>query len=97
VRILKKMVADNQRNWHSLLHNALWVDRLTPKEAIRNSPYFLIYKKEAILPNGLYLPLVQLARASRGQTASVIQQRIDTLLMLEEEREKDKYNFIAHQ
>jgi hypothetical protein len=32
VRILKKMVADNQRNWHSSLHNALWDDRVTPKE-----------------------------------------------------------------
>jgi transposase InsO family protein len=43
VRILKKMVADNQRNWNNLLHNALWEDRVTPKEAIRNSPYFLVY------------------------------------------------------
>jgi hypothetical protein len=43
VRILKKIVADNQRNWHSSLHNALWDDRVTPKEAIGNSPYFLVY------------------------------------------------------
>jgi hypothetical protein len=88
VRILKKTVADNQRNWHSSLHNALWEDRVTPKEVIGNSPYFLVYKQEAILPNGLYLPSLQLAQGSRGQTSLVIQQRIDTLLMLEEEREK---------
>ena len=43
VRILKKTVADNQRNWHNLLHNSLWEDRVTPKEAIGNSPYFLVY------------------------------------------------------
>jgi hypothetical protein len=56
VRILKKMVIDNQRNWHNLLYNSLWADRVTPKEAIGNSPYFLVYGKEAILPNGIYLP-----------------------------------------
>jgi hypothetical protein len=45
VRILKKTVANNQRNWHNLLHNALWVDRVTSKEAIGNSPYFLVYRE----------------------------------------------------
>jgi hypothetical protein len=38
LRILKKIVADNQRNWHNLLHNTLWVNRVTPKEATGNSP-----------------------------------------------------------
>ena len=31
VRILKKTVIDNQKNWHNLLHNALCVHRVTPK------------------------------------------------------------------
>jgi hypothetical protein len=97
VRILKKTVAENQRNWHSSLHNSLWEDRVTPMEDIGNSPYFRVYRQEAILPNGLYLPSLQLAQGVRGQPSSVIQQRIDTLLMLEEEREKPKSNFVAHQ
>jgi hypothetical protein len=97
VRILKKMVVDNQMNWHNLLHNALWEDRVTPKEAIGNYPYFLVYGQEAILPNGLYLSSLQLAQESSGQPSSLIQKRIDTLLMPEEEREKDKSKFIAHQ
>jgi hypothetical protein len=62
VRILKKTVADNQRNWHNSLHNSLWDGRVTPKEAIGNSPYFMVYEQEAILPNGLYLPSLQLTR-----------------------------------
>ena len=97
VRILKKKVANYQRNWHSSLHNALWDDRVTPKEAIGNSPYFLVYRQEAILPNKLYLPYLQLSQDSRGQPSSIIQQRIDTLLMLEEERDKYKSMCIAHQ
>ena len=97
VRILKKTTADNQRNWHNLLHNALWADRVTPKEAIGNSPYFLVYGQESILSNGLYLSSLKLSQDSRGQPSSIIQQRIDTLLMLQEEREKAKSEFIAHQ
>jgi len=97
VRILKKMVVDNQRNCHNLLHNALWEDRVTPKEDVGNYPYFLLYRQESILLNDIYLPSLQLAQYSRGQPSSIIQQRIDTLLMLEEEREKDKSKFMAHQ
>jgi hypothetical protein len=97
VRILKKTVADNQRNWHYPLHNALWADRFTPKEDIRNSPYSLVYRQESILPNELYLPCLQPSQDSIGQPSSFIQQRSDTLLMLEEEREKAKSKFISHQ
>jgi hypothetical protein len=97
VRILKKKIADNQRNWHNILHNTLWADRVTPKEAIGNSLYFLVYGQEAIIPNGIYLPSLQLAQESRGKPSSILQQRIDTFLMLEEETEKDKSKFISHQ
>ena len=97
VRILKKKVIDHQRNWHNLLHNALWADRVTPKEDIGNSPYFLVYGQEAILPNGLYLSSLQLAQDSNEEPSSAMQQWINTLCMLEEEREKDKSKFLAHQ
>jgi hypothetical protein len=60
VRIFKKIVAFNERNHHSSLHNSLWEDKLTPKKAIGNSPYFLVHRQESILPNGLYLPSLQL-------------------------------------
>jgi hypothetical protein len=83
VRILKKTVANNSMNWHNSLPNDLWVDRVTPKEAIGNYPYFLVYEQEAILPNILYLPSLQLAQDSKGKPSSFIQQIIDTLLMLE--------------
>jgi hypothetical protein len=97
VRILKKTVADNHRNWHNQLHNSLWDDRVTPKEAIGNSPYFLVYGQEAILLNGIYLPSLQLAQDSNDDKSSTMQQRINTFLMLEEERERDKSKFLAHQ
>jgi hypothetical protein len=57
VRILKKTVANNQRNWHNLLHNALWADRVTPKEAIGNSPYFLVYDRKPFSQMGFIFHL----------------------------------------
>jgi hypothetical protein len=68
-----------------------------PKEAIGNSLYFILYGKESILPNGLYIPYLHLSQASRGHPSSSIQQRIDTLLILDEERENVKVKFITHQ
>ena len=39
----------------------------------------------------------QLAQASRGSSSEVLQARIDTLLKLEEQRQKAKDNFNQHQ
>ena len=47
IRILKKMVIENQRSWHLALPNVLWDDRVTPKNSLGVSPYTLIYGKEA--------------------------------------------------
>jgi hypothetical protein len=97
VRILKKTVADNHRNWHNQLHNSLWDDRVTLKEAIGNSSYFLVYGQEAILLNGIYLPSLQLAQDSNDDKSSTMKKIINTLLMLEEERERVKSKFLSHQ
>ena len=84
VRILKNTLTDNQINWDNQLHNAIRADRVTPKEVVGNSPYFLVYGQESILPNGIYLPSLQLAQDSNEEPSLTMQQRIDTLLMLEE-------------
>ena len=45
IRILKKTVIENQRSWHLALPNALWADRVTPKNFLGVSPYTLVYGK----------------------------------------------------
>ena len=59
--VLKKTVIKNQRSWHIALPNALWADRVTPKNSLGMSPYTLVYGKEAILPPNILLPSSQLA------------------------------------
>jgi transposase InsO family protein len=71
VRILKKTVTDNQRNWHNQLHNALWVNRVMHPRKLSGIPHtFWSTEQEAILPNGLYLPSLQLAQDSNEEPSS---------------------------
>ena len=96
--ILKKHVATHHKGCHAKLFNALWKDCITPKVLIGNSPYFLVYGKEYFLPSNLLLPSLQLALYfSQDDGCSPIQNRIDTLLTLEEEREKYRNKFYQHQ
>ena len=45
IRILKKNIIENQRSWNLVLPNALWADRVTPKNSLGVSPYTLVYGK----------------------------------------------------
>ena len=60
VNIIKKIVDQKPRNWHAKLSLALWVDSITPKASIKNSPFFLVYGKEEILPTHIFFPSLQL-------------------------------------
>eukprot|EP00253_Pinus_taeda_P020575 PITA_20575 len=94
---VRKSVTDNQRNWNNALTNALWADRVTLKVALGNSPYFLVYGQEAILPPNVTLPSLQLSQASRGTPSALLQERINQLMRLEELRDRARIKFKDHQ
>lgn len=62
VNIMKKLVSENQREWHKKLHEALWADKITPKRAIGISPFELVYGTKPSLPLPLELPVCKLQR-----------------------------------
>ena len=66
IRILEKIVIENKRSWHLALTNALWPDRVTPKNSLGVSPYTLVYGKEVVLPPNILLPSSIIAQESRG-------------------------------
>ena len=59
IRIIKRTIEDNQRCWHQKLRTALWADRITPKSSIGNSPFILVYGREARLPISLEFPALK--------------------------------------
>jgi hypothetical protein len=72
------------------LPNALWDYRITPKYSIGNSPLFLVYGKEDVFPKHTFVPYLQLSQSVQDKKCLVIQQRLNMLLWLEEDREKSK-------
>ena len=42
VRIIKKLLQNNKKAWHSQLKFSLWVDRVSTKKSIGTSPYQLV-------------------------------------------------------
>ncbi|KAH9296361.1 hypothetical protein KI387_039949, partial [Taxus chinensis] len=62
LRIIRRTLDENQRSWHTKLKSALWADRITPKRSTGNSPFKLVYGREAILPMSLELPTLELMK-----------------------------------
>eukprot|EP00253_Pinus_taeda_P007765 PITA_07765 len=62
IKIIKRTIEQNHRNWHKSLVFELWADRITHKASIGTSPFNLVYGKEAILPTNLVLPSLALVQ-----------------------------------
>ena len=84
---------ENQRSWRLALPNALWDDRVTPKNSLGVSPYTLVYGKEAVLPPNILFPSSIIAQESRGTDNEILQIRIYNLLKSKESRYKAKERF----
>jgi ribonuclease HI/transposase InsO family protein len=97
IKIIKRTVAENHKNWHNALLNALWADRVTPKAAVGNSPFFLVYGREAILPPHVLLPSLQLSQRVQEEECPPLENRINALMKLEEVRTQAKYKLNQHQ
>jgi hypothetical protein len=83
IKIIKRTVFENHKNWHNVLFNALWANRVTPKTSVGNSPFFLVYRREAILPPNVLLPSLQLSQKVQEEECPPLESRINALLKLE--------------
>jgi hypothetical protein len=87
IRMLKKIVDKNQRNWHLKLIDALWESRVTPKYSTGMSLYTLVYGKEGKMTIILELnALTFVVNTEDAEYFSPMKKRVNQLLKLEEER-----------
>ena len=93
IRILRKIVIENQRSWHLALPNALWANRVTPNNSLGVSRYTLIYGKEAIFSPNIMLPSSIITQEFRGTNNKILYIRIYNLLKAEESRARSKEHF----
>eukprot|EP00253_Pinus_taeda_P002734 PITA_02734 len=97
IKIIKRTIEQNHKNWHKSLIFALWANRITQKNSIGSSPFKLVYGKEAVLPTNIILPSLALVQFIEESHSSSLQLRHDQILKLEEEREKAKIIHAKHQ
>ena len=62
IRIIKRTIDQNQRNYHKSFIFSLWADRITQKASIGTSPFNLVYGKEAVLPTNVVIPSLSLVQ-----------------------------------
>eukprot|EP00253_Pinus_taeda_P031301 PITA_31301 len=56
IRIIKRTVDQNHKNWHKSLIYALWAHRIMRKASIGTSPFNLVYGREVVLSTHLAIP-----------------------------------------
>ena len=87
VNIIKKLLEDNQKSWHTKLVHALWADRLTLKKSIGMSPFQLVYGTNAIFPTSLGVPVMKLIQELQTEDNDMIR-RIKQTIHLQRTREE---------
>ena len=97
LRLIKRTVDQNQRNWQNFLIFSLWADRITQKSCRGTYPFNLVYGKEAIIPSHLSLPSLALVQFIEETPSSSLQLINSQILKLEEEREKSKLTHTKNQ
>jgi transposase InsO family protein len=87
IKIIKRLLEDNQKAWDSKLKFSLWADRVTTKRSLGVSPFQLVYGTEAVLPSQLALPVVKLFQDYQGEPNDMIR-RILQLVEAQQVREQ---------
>ena len=67
MRIIKNLLQENKKAWHSKLIHALWADRISAKKSIGTSPFQLVYGAEVIFPSLVSLPVRRLLQEEEAE------------------------------
>src|SRR5271156_5594686 len=84
LKILKRTLEQNKRQWHTKLRLALWTNRITLKKATGQSPFELVYGLQERLPINNLLPIFQYIQEEHLDVSNDMQNRIMQLNELDE-------------
>jgi len=87
LKILKRIVDENQRYKDKKLELALWEDHITYKSSIKSSPYVIVYEKRDILLSHINLLSLQLLKQYDINDSDPLHVRMFSLIYLDELRE----------
>jgi hypothetical protein len=96
IRIIRKLLEENQKSWDSKLKFSLWADRVTNKKSIGTSPFKLVYGTDAIFPIQLVLPVAKFFQEEQTESNDMVRRMLD-LVELQQVREQLVDKSEAHQ
>ncbi|XP_075521416.1 uncharacterized protein LOC142554636 [Primulina tabacum] len=56
IKMLKKMMEENPRDWHRILSETLWAYQISKRKSTGLSPFTLTYGHDAMLPKEVVIP-----------------------------------------
>jgi hypothetical protein len=68
IKIIKRTVSENHKNWHNALLNAIWADRVTPKTVVGNSPFFSSMAEKQFCHHTFFFPHYNYHRKYKKKT-----------------------------
>eukprot|EP00253_Pinus_taeda_P021351 PITA_21351 len=77
IRIIKKLLEDDKKNWDSKLKYAQWAGRVTTKKSTGNSPFKLVYGIEVVFPIQLTLPVAKFLQEEQNEEEGMAKRIID--------------------
>ena len=83
ITLIRRLLKENPRDWHTQLKYALWIDRVRVKNALGTSSYFLVYEQESVFPLSLKI-LVLKFMSGYVEDADKVQIRLMNLLEMDE-------------
>ena len=96
VRIIKKLLEENKRDWNTKLKYVLWADRISTKREIGMSPFQLVYGVEVVFIASLGVPVMKLLQEQEDEP-NHMQRRINQIIELNELRNKAYGKVQVHQ
>lgn len=96
MRILKKTIIENQKNWHTKLKFVLWASRVTPRRSTGKSPFELVYGTTTLFPSQLIKPVALFVQYIQDELSPLVR-RMNKLIEFNERREKFMENLIGYQ
>jgi hypothetical protein len=96
IKIIRKLLEENKKNWDSKLKFSLWADRVTIKKSIGTSPFKLVYGTDAIFPVQLVFPVARFFQEEQTESNDMVRRMLD-LVELQQAREQLVDRSEAHQ
>jgi len=96
MRVIKKVMNNNKRAWHSHLKFALWANRINTKISIGISPFQLIYGNDVVLPINIALHVMKLLQDVEEEPHDLTR-RMNQLIEVKQTREQVNEKFQEYQ